>query len=92
MSKRYLVLRPCFVEAHYFAQGQIVNLSDDFPKYEKNFKPMDDDEVIEIHPQEKLQTLATEGGKKPMRPEEVPMEDRPLYVSDKPPKVKRVKK
>lgn len=35
---QYLALRDCFVEDRYHRKGEVYELPDDFPKYEKNFR------------------------------------------------------
>ena len=36
----YLVLRTCYVNDRYFTKGEVKELPDDFPIYEKNFSPV----------------------------------------------------
>lgn len=93
MNKVYKVLRDCFVESHLFRKDELVKLSEDFPKYEKNFKLVEGEDVEEQPKEPEYKTLATEGSKVPVSDTniaKVPMEQRELYVSDKP-KVARKK-
>ena len=68
----YRCLRNCFVDNQYYQKGVIYELSDDVPKYEKNFAPIIDAvPVVNEEPQgntEKVEAFAPESFEIPREP------------------------
>ena len=60
---KYRCLRDCYVEDRLFAKGEIYELPDAFPKYEKNFGLMDEPAPEPVT--EPVVTVATEKSREP---------------------------